>query len=86
MNNESALLLSNVHEVKELSGVGANDKYINDHLGLGWIIISHWLTDYGEPGTANQRPHFMLGWTRQNEPAKHPSNRNDGTPKHEEGF
>ena len=61
-----------VTETVEVSSRDGVDKAINLYLKLGWILITDWVVDYGNPANRAERAHFLLGWIDRSRPAVHP--------------
>ena len=54
---------------KELFAWERMDALVNQYLDLGWIIITVWAQDHGEPKQPSQHPHVLMGWIdRSREP------------------
>lgn len=50
----------------------------NEHLNLGWVLISTHITDYGHPVERHQNTNYCLGWPKTAGELKYPkSKQND---------
>lgn len=58
-------------ETKEIAARQNIDEEINPYLEQGWVILSTWVTNYGEPMERNETMHVLVGWA-ETSPAQHP--------------
>ncbi len=59
--------LRDIAELKEVDSTESANKY----LGLGWVLLSTHLVDYGHPTARHQKTIYCLGWPKHlGEPAR----------------
>jgi hypothetical protein len=57
------MALEDTREITEIYGVG-RAREVNNHLDLGWVLISTFVVYDGEPTGSTGIPHFILAWPR----------------------
>ena len=62
MNIESTKFIVEVSDYSE----------VNDHLQLGWLLVNHYVQDFGEPGQTSQRVFYVLAWQNPENEPQHP--------------
>ena len=61
-------LINNLKECKSYEDA-------NEHMKLGWVLISTHITDYGHPVERHQNTIYCLGWPKPAEALKYPESK-----------